>query len=313
MTTAFGRHIQVAAAKESTYGTAPAGNWQRVPIISSTLGAAEGLLEDDRLGEGREDADPLADVVQAEGDLVLPVDLRNLGLWLTLVFGSPQSAEDSGVYTHVYESGALSLPSQAIEIHHPGPGRYHLTTGVMARSLRLQWQRSGTTQMTMGCLAQQETVSESASSGTPDSLAWQRFTQRRGEVRLDATALADVVSASLSLDNGLEPREDVRPDGQIAGADAGRFSASIELTLRYRAAELYDAAHAGTPIALSLGYEIDEDRKLTFTLPRVWLPKPKVEIQGPGGIQVSYQGMVAKQSDGSPAVIATLINDVEDY
>lgn len=313
MTTAFGRHIQVAVAEEASYGTAPSGDWHKVPIISSTLGASEGLLEDDRLGEGREDADPLADVVQGEGDLVLPVDLRNVGLWLKLLLGAPETAEDTGVYTHVYESGALTLPSQAIEIHHPGPGRYHLNSGVMARSLRLQWQRSGTTQMTLSCLSQQEEVSENASSGTPEAFPWQRFTQRRGLIELDSTALADVVSASLTLDNGPEPREDIRPDGLISGADPGRFMAGVDLTVRYRTAELYDAAAAGTPLALTLAYEIDADRRLSFHLPRVWLPKPRLEIQGPGGIQVTYQGQIAKQSDGGPAVTATLINDVDEY
>lgn len=313
MTTAFGRHIQVAVAQEATYGTAPTGDWHKVPIISSSLGASEGLLEDDRLGEGREDADPLADVIQGEGDLVLPVDLRNVGLWLSLLLGSPQTAEDTGVFTHVFESGALDLPSQAIEIHHPGPGRYHLNTGVMARSLRLQWQRSGTTQMTLSCLSQAEEVSTNASSGTPEAFPWQRFTQRRGLIELDSTALADVVSANLTLDNGPEPREDIRPDGLISGADPGRFMAGVDLTVRYRTAELYDAAAAGTPLALTLAYEIDADRRLSFHLPRVWLPKPRLEIQGPGGIQVTYQGQIAKQSDGGPAVTATLINDVDEY
>ena len=313
MTTAFGRHIAVAVAEETTYGTAPSGNWHKVPIISSTLGATEGLLDDDRLGEGREDADPLQDVVQGDGDLVLPVDLRNVGLWLKLMFGAPETAEDTGVFTHTFESGALALPSQAIEIHHPGPGRYHLNTGVMARSLRLQWQRSGTTQMTLSCLSQQEVAGASAGSGTPTSFDWDRFAQRRGEITRDGDALADVVSASLTFDNGLEAREDIRPDGFISGADPGRFTATIDMTVRYRTTEFYDAAAGGTPVALSLGYGIGTDKRLTFGLPRVWLPKPRLEIQGPGGIQVTYQGRVAKQTDGGPAATVTLVNDVEEY
>lgn len=251
--------------------------------------------------------------MQGDGDLVLPVDLRNIGLWLKLMFGDAETAEDDGVFTHAFASGALELPSQSIEIHHPGPKRFHINSGIMARSLRLQWQRSGTTQMTLSCLVQKETTAAVTAAGTPTSYDWDRFVQGRGEIMLEGVALADVVSATLTLDNGLEAREDIRPDGLIAGADPGRFSATVEMTVRYRTTTLYDAAKAGTPLALSLGYGIAADSALTFSLPRVWLPAPKVEIQGPGGIQVTYQGMVAKQSDGGPAVIATLVNDVEEY
>src|SRR3546814_14108872 len=57
---------------------------------------------------------------------------------------------------------------------------------------------------------------------------------------------------------------------------------------------LIDAATNNTPLELTFGYEIDADHRLTFIAHEVYLPKPKLSISGPGGIQATFEWQSAK-------------------
>src|SRR3972149_505937 len=115
MPRARGANASMAAAFELTYGTAPASGYKRLPFVSSALGDEQNLIANDLLGYGREPLPPSRDVVSNEGDVVVPGDLRNFGYWLKLLMGAPTSVDNSGVYTHTFVSGALNLPSMALE------------------------------------------------------------------------------------------------------------------------------------------------------------------------------------------------------
>jgi hypothetical protein len=52
---------------------------------------------------------------------------------------------------------------------------------------------------------------------------------------------------------------------------------------------------------------------LKFHLPRVFLPKKKQEIKGPGGIQTSYDWRAACDPQRGYLLRVTLINDVAEY
>lgn len=92
MPRARGASALMRALFESTYGTPPGGNYINLPFVSSNLGAEQGLIESDLLGQGREPQDPVLDVVNNDGDVVVPVDARNFGYWLKLYFGDPVTA-----------------------------------------------------------------------------------------------------------------------------------------------------------------------------------------------------------------------------
>src|SRR5579885_3675042 len=119
MARARGTNASMAAAFEVTYGTPPASGYKRLPFVTSALGEEQNLIASDLLGYGREPQPPSRDVINDEGDVVVPVDLRNFGNWLKLLMGAPTSVDNTGVYTHTFVSGALTLPSMAIEIGMP--------------------------------------------------------------------------------------------------------------------------------------------------------------------------------------------------
>lgn len=69
----------------------------------------------------------------------------------------------------------------------------------------------------------------------------------------------------------------------------------------------------GTACELTFGWAIDASRSLTFTLHEVYLPKPKQEVRGPGGIQASFAFQAAKDPSVQKTMTAVLVNDVTAY
>ena len=53
--------------------------------------------------------------------------------------------------------------------------------------------------------------------------------------------------------------------------------------------------------------------KLTVTAHAVYLPRPRVEISGPQGIQASFDWQAARDATLGRMCTVTLINDVENY
>lgn len=116
MSRAYGWNAKLLIAEETTYGTLATGDYTQVPFASSAIDSEQGLITSNILGLGRDPTTPFQDVINVEGDLAVPVDLRNIGIWLKAVFGLPATTEDDGVFTHSFESGRTSLPSYSLEL-----------------------------------------------------------------------------------------------------------------------------------------------------------------------------------------------------
>ena len=91
MARAQGARAQMALAFETTYGTAPAGGYFRIPFASSSRGAEQPLLNSELLGYGRDPLPPVKDAVTADGDISVPIDAEAWGMWLKAAFGDPAS------------------------------------------------------------------------------------------------------------------------------------------------------------------------------------------------------------------------------
>ena len=73
MARAQGARAQMALGFESAYGTPPAaGDFWRMPFVSSNLGAEQPLSSSELLGYGRDPLAPVKDAITVDGDVVDP-------------------------------------------------------------------------------------------------------------------------------------------------------------------------------------------------------------------------------------------------
>ncbi|MFC3579128.1 phage tail tube protein [Sphingomonas hylomeconis] len=309
----LGINAVLAAAFETTYGTSPAGTYYKLPFVSHGLGEVQPLIEDDQLGFGREGLDPTYDVITNDGDIVVPVDLRGIGFWLRATFGAPTSASaGSGKFAHTFTSGATTLPTVTAEFGNPEVPTYSAHYGAAVNSLKIDLARSGMLNAVLSMIAQGEADPATTSiAGSPTLLRGPRFAQATGSISVDGTAAGDVVSASLAYSNQLDKVEVIREDGRIGGIDPGKAMSSGSLSTRFTNLTLLNKARAKTPIALSFGWKMDGGYSLIFTLPRVFLPKPKRAILGPKGIMADFDWQASGSSGAQLSVVLT--NDTASY
>ena len=318
MARAYGSSATLLLKRETAYGQAAAGDYIRIPFNRCTLGSEQGLIDDPVLGQGRDPYAPLQDAIMDEGEIVVPVDPRYIGLWLTGLLGTPTTDDDGGtppVYTHEFVSGKDTLPSYTVEVGHKQVPAYFRHAGVVLDSLALEFARSGAAAATIGCVAQGEERFAASQGGTPSKLAFKRISQFQGSISRAGLPVANLTAGSLAYANNLEKIETIRSDGLIDGADPTVASLTGSIEVRFADTTLIDLASNGTAVDLSFAYKITDKLSLAFAAHEVYLPKPKLAVEGPGGVQASFDFQGAKNDAAGQMLTVTLVNDLDgtDY
>ncbi|WP_096701328.1 phage tail tube protein [Magnetospirillum sp. 15-1] len=316
-TRAYGADCILLAAFETAYGTPPADGYGRLSFKESSLGAERPLGSDPLLGQGRDAQDPFYEAVKDEGDIGVPLDVRALGFWLKGLFGAPATADNGdGTFDHVFTSGG-TLPSLAIEIGHVqlAAPKFFRHGGAKLDKVSFDMARSGAANATISVIAQGETEAAATIDTTPSTFALKRFSQGSGTIRVGGSQLANVVGGKMAFSNNLERVETIRADGLIDGVDETEATAEGSVDIRFGIDTTLTAAIAAeSPVAMEYGFTIPGSVfALTFHLPRVFLPKKKQEIKGPGGIQASYDWRAARDPVAGYLLRVTLVNDVTGY
>lgn len=218
-----------------------------------------------------------------------------------------------GTRLHTFTSGAASLPSMAIEIALPDVPSYGMNVGVRGNTIRIGMSRRGLLNATIGLIARGEDIATVSGAGAPVAVdgGITRFPQARGYVKRDGALLASVVGADVNYSNNLDPVETIQPDSRIEDADPGMAMGTGNITTRFRDHTLLDAATGSDPIELSFGWTFEAGHALDFTYPRVFLPKAKRPITGPGGIEAQFQWQAS--GEGGHVLTVALHNDVASY
>ncbi|MGR3599190.1 MAG: phage tail tube protein [Heliomarina sp.] len=314
MARALGARAQFALGFESTYGTPPAsGSFWKMPFASTTLGSEQPLLSNELLGYGRDPLPPAKDAITADGDVVVPLDPSFLGIWLKALFGEPATTGASAPYAHEFTSGAYNLPSFSAEVGNPDVPSFRMLSGIKANSINWTMQRSGLVTATVACIAQGETTATSTAVGTMTELPLQRFGAFTGAIKRNGTQLGNIVSGQITYTNNLDRVETIRDDGKIDGADEGETMLSGEIVVRFADTTLLDQAHDGDPCALDFGYTIDAGNSLNLVAHEVYLPKPRLPITGPGGMQATFAWQAALNAVEGCMATVTLVNAMADF
>ena len=312
MARAQGARAQMALAFETVYGTPPVGGFTKMPFASTSLGSEQPLLNSELLGYGRDPLAPIKDAVTADGDVMVPIDAEALGFWLKAAFGDPITS-GVGPYTHEFRSGSWTLPSMSIETGMPEVPRYAMYSGCVLDQLSWQVQRSGLLTATTRLVAQGETIAATTGAGTPADLGLKRFGHFNGAISRDGSALGNVASAEITYANNLDRIETIRSDGKIDGADPSIAALTGRIEVRFADSTLVAQAINGDPCEIAFAYVLPSGESFTFTAHAVYLPRPRIEISGPQGVQASFDWQAARDSVVGRMCTATLINDIEVY
>lgn len=321
-TRAYGADAQLLAAFETVYGTPPDGSgggvYNKMLFKTSSLESEQPLGYEPLLGQGRDASDPFYEAITDVGDIEVPIDLQAIGFWLKGLFGDPATTDNlDGTYDHVFTSGA-ELPSLALEIGHTAltTPKFLMHQGCKLNTLAFDMSRSGPANATIGIVAQGETSSGAAQDATPNAFALTRFMQAKGAIKVGGAQLANVTAGRVSYSNNLDSIETIRQDGLIDGSDETEATTELQIDVRQSTDTTLTAAiEAKTPVAVEFGWTMPgvAGYALSFAFPRVFLPKPKNPINGPGGIQGSYTARAAKDATAGHMLQITLVNDVASY
>lgn len=298
MARATGARAQLAAAFETTYGTAPTSGYTKMPFARAALGSEQPLLSSELLGYGRDPLAPVLDAVTADGSVTVPIDLEAFGIWLKGAFGAPTTSGTTN-FTHTFKTGASSLPSMSIEVGLPEVPHFAMYKGCMVDTLGWSMARSGLVTAEVGLIAQAEAKAAATAAGTPSAVTLERFGAFQGAIKQGGTSLANIVSADIRYANGLDRVETIRADGLIDGLDAGQASLTGSLTARFADTTLLDQAIGGTSSVLEFSYTISTTKSLTLTAHAVWLPRPRISVDGPGGVQVTFDWQASLPASGT--------------
>ena len=312
MARAQGARAQMALAFETTYGTPPVGGFTKMPFASTSLGSEQPLLNSELLGYGRDPLPPIKDAVTADGNVVVPIDAEAFGFWLKAAFGDPITS-GVGPYTHEFRSGGWTLPSLSIETGMPEIPRFAMYSGCVLDTLSWQMQRSGLLTATASLVAQGENITAASAAGTLTDLGLQRFGHFNGSITRNGTALGNIVSAEITYANTLDRVETIRSDGRIDGADPSIAALTGRVEVRFADQVLVNQAINGDPCALEFAYVLPSGESLTLTAHAVYLPRPRIEISGPQGVQATFDWQAARDSTLGRMCTVILINGIEEY
>ncbi|EDM72255.1 hypothetical protein RAZWK3B_08396 [Roseobacter sp. AzwK-3b] len=313
MARAQGARAQMALAFETSYGTPPASGFTKMPFASTTLGAEQPLQTSELLGYGRDPQAPIKDAVTADGNVVVPIDAEAFGFWLKAAFGAPTTTGAEAPYTHEFRSGNWALPSFSLETGMPEVPRYAMYAGCMVDSLSWQMARSGLLTATVSVVAQGEEVVTVSAAGVPAPVALQRFGHFNGTITRDGANIGNVVSADITYANTLDRIETIRADGKIDGADPSIAALTGNVVVRFADQTLVQQAINGAACELEFFYTLATGERLTLTAHAVYLPRPRVEIPGPQGVQATFDWQAASDVAVGRMCTVTLINDRETY
>jgi hypothetical protein len=303
----------MALAFETTYGTPPASGFTRMPFASATLGAEQPLLNSELLGYGRDPLAPIKDALTADGNVVAPIDAEAFGFWLKAAFGQPITTGTAAPYSHEFRSGGWVLPSMSIETGMAEVPRFAMYSGCVLDTLSWQMQRSGLLTATASLVAQGEAIATTSAAGTLAEIDLQRFGHFNGAITRNGQPLGNIISAEITYANMLDRIETIRSDGRIDGADPGMAALTGRIEVRFADQLLVNQAINGEPCEMTFAYVLTSGESLTLVAHAVYLPRPRIEISGPQGVQASFDWQAAKDTVAGRMCTVTLVNERETY
>lgn len=221
----------------------------------------------------------------------------------------------SGGYQHVWLSGSGSLPTLALELGYP-----ELVTPIYSRYLMVAVDKlsfdaaiDGLANAQVTLMARQRVTAPSSVEASPTTVDLVRFNQSRGYIKLGGVLVGGVTGGKFEFSNSLDPVVSKSENNLVDEFTPTNVAVNGELTARFDGASVIDIAESNEPTAVEYGFTTPTGWSCKLEVARAFLSRPKENVAGPGGIDMSYQWEGSKDSGVGAALRATMINDVAEY
>ena len=314
---ARGMKGKLLLAFEQDYGVTPVTPAAyRLPFNTNSLTGSQGLITSNTITGRRDPVEPGRGTVDVSGTIVVPLDVRNIGVWLTHMFGAPATTGEAAPYTHVWNIGD-DMPSATIEKGFGDIGSYGVYPGVKVSKFSLSAEM-GNNELTasIDVMGANELFNTTTLDADPTELVLTRFNIFQGSVKENAATLAICRKFEFNLDFGIDgDTYCFNPAGNPTRQDINegllQITGSIE-TL-FKNADLIDEAINGTKTRLEFQFTTGA-HSMANELGELIFERKSPTIDGPKGILFTpnYQAYFGDSANNS-AVKITLVNDVASY
>lgn len=319
MPNARGDQAKLLARRQSNFGTAEAaadGAFYNLPYYSYNV-APTGELANDEAIYG--DAFP-GEVVQGlrnlAGSFEVPMGFDSIGWHLAQLLGLPTTT-GTGPYVHSF--AAQAQPSILLATHgitHGGVVQHFTQDTLATTGMEINAQKNGTRQrVTFNATGREEVKAGTTLDAAPVEYANDPVPLGfQGALSFNGSEVAGVTSVGLTLNSGREADQETM-NGKATAAEIsdGVWDLSGTIGARFRDAQLYDLADAGTTFALSLAWQISADYSLAINVPSLLLERTGVPIEGRGLISQNYNWRTNRPAAGAELMEITLTNATADY
>lgn len=302
-------------AFESAYGVTPVTpTVYRLPFNKNTLTAKQSLIESSTITGRRDPVAPGMGQIDVSGNIEFPLCVRNVGVWLTHMFGEPVTTGSAAPYTHIWKVKD-DMPSTTLEKGFGDLSKHATYPGCKISKFALS-AAVGNNELTanVDVMGANEVLNSAPLNDTPTILSLLRFNNFQASVVEGSTALADCRKMDLSIDFGLDG-DTYCLNGSGARTDIaeGLIQPTGSIEALFKNTSLLDKAINGTETSLKLTFT-SGPHSLVFLLPELIFERSTPTIDGPKGLLLSlaYRAFYSDNSDNS-AVKITLINDVASY
>ena len=312
---AIGVYAKLLVCPEESFKVLPsstAGKSYLMPFNSVSLSANQNTTDPGTITGRRDAVEAIYGNISNEGDIVAPLDARNVGVWLALAFGNPTTTSaGSGKYKHTFKA-SQTQPSFAVE--------KVFNNGVILKSVgckvsQLQFSFGGDGELTatisvVGC----NEVEEQTEFATPKKINMLRYNNFQSSLLIDNVQQQVATEVTCNIDFGIDTEGyAIGGNGYRVRANEGIIKPSGSVTAFFDDNTYLQKALNSTEMALEIDLN-SQGNKLQLVMPEVKLNYSTPGIEGATGIsqQFDYNAYYG-DNDQDACVVFILTNDVNSY
>ncbi len=269
---------RVLLSYETAYGANPSPTAANLlPVISCGLDRKQAHQVPEVIDGVRTASKPVYGLQDVSGDIVVPVELANLGKWLRAAFGQTTTPWGDGG----------TQPSLVVEDQSSSPAIFKRFNGMMVNSLALDFTAPGPYQMTLGMVGKLLTVGGSTYDGSPAAAAskipvgWNHLA-----LSIGGSPVTNFRRFSLAVAFGLVTETHaIAGGGKETQVLAGRMAVTGQVEALLSDTNLWTWAEGGTEKELELVATVGSDT-LTITVPTAMFARAEAPLDGPGGRRI---------------------------